>query len=225
MVKPRRKRPKGAELRKGTILRKEERRKKRIVIGGGLFMAFLMIFGIVGVINYNPAYNTEVPMTYGDYEFTLETRSNGGQVLVTDINGQQVEFQSLPAQVAYFEVDPAAIELMKSSQNIALLSDPEYDEYNAGNIDYARLQMSLALRKTANGMLRDNEFGLPVLGCENATSQTPMFVFNLTNETARLTVEDNCITMSAAEREMMLMKDRIIFEYYGMMDYVEQETQ
>jgi len=180
-------------------------------------MIFLMIFSVVSVINFNPANRND--LTYGEYEFELESRPGGGSVIVTELNGQQVEFQNLPLQVAYLDVDPLAISLLRNGQQVVLVTDPSYNENDAGFIDYARLQLGLALLKTANAMSReDDRFEQPVLNCTHASPQMPVVMFNITNTTSSVTTDNSCIFINARDQDLMRLKDRIIFEYYGIIE-------
>lgn len=209
MAKPKRK-----PTRQAT--RKKEGRKKA-TLWFGIIMIALMVFSVTSVILYNPE-STDYSMEYGEYEFNLEERSDGGSVLVTDVNGQEVEFQNLPPQVQHIEMDARITSLLHEAQQIGLVADPSIAPATAGFVDYARLQISLAIPKTFNAMsMEDERYQLPVLNCSHANEQMPLVLFNLTNETTAISLDGYCITMSAAERDLMRAKDRLIFEYIGVL--------
>lgn len=197
-------------------LHAREKRRKRMVLFGGIFMIFLMVFSFASVILYSP--ESQNQMRYGDYEFRLETRPEGGQVLVTDINDVEIEFQNLPIQVAYLDVDPQAIATLKSAQQIALAADPNLSLDAAGLVDYARLQLALAIPKSFPTMTQaDPRYQLPVMGCAQASAQVAVLLFNVTNETAGIAAQGSCVVLSGDQRDLMRLKDRVIFEYYDIL--------
>lgn len=197
-------------------LHKAEKRRKRMVLFGGIFMIFLMVFSFASVILYAPT--TQNQMEYGDYEFRLETRPGGGQVLVTELQGQEVEFQNLPIQVAYMQVDPQAVQLLKDAQQVALAADPNLSVDIAPLVDYARLQLALAIPKSFPAMTApDPQYQLPVLTCAQATQQVAVLTFNVTNATAGVTADGPCIVLSGTQQDMLRLKDRLIFEYYDIL--------
>ena len=177
-----------------------------------------MIFSVAEVMLYGGG-TGENQMEYGDYEFEYRDLGAGAGVLVTSINGQEIEFQNLPTQVGYIEVDPSAIFLMKNSKQIALLSDPNMSIDDASMVDYARLQLGLAIpEKAFNAMDKSDErYQLPVLNCSVATPQMPVVVFNMSNDT-RITTDGYCVILHGQERDLMRLKDRVIFEYYNILD-------
>lgn len=193
----------------------DRRRQNRVMIFG-IFMILLMIFSVASVINYSPDSTNQ--MRYGDYEFVLETRTGGGSVLTTKLDGRTVEFQNLPVQVAYLEVDPTAIPTLQNAQQIALTSDVQEDVQAGALIDYARLQMGIAIPKSFNAISTPHpEYVLPALSCEQATNQVPVVTFNITNETARITTTGACVILHGNNQDLMRLKDRLIFEYYNIL--------
>ena len=213
MAKPRRKKPK---YTRASLRERQRRKKKRWAITGGIAMARLMVLSIVGIINVDPT-ATGQQLEYGPYEFRVETRANGGTVLVTEINGVSVEFQNLPTQVGYLDMDPSITPTLQNAQQIGLVSSPNLSEYDAGNVDYARLQFALAFQKTVNGMSGPGEHSQTILTCDRATRQFPLVFFNITNQTTRLSADENCITLTGKDQDLMRLKDRLIFEYYGIL--------
>jgi hypothetical protein len=181
-------------------------------------MVGLMVLSILEVIVYRGDTDTTNQMTYGKYEFVYNDLGNGAGVLITQINGQDVEFQNLPVQVGYLNISPEAITLLKNSQQIALTSDPNTSMDDASMIDYARLQLGLAIPdKVFNAMTQSDErYKLPVIDCSKASSQMPVILFNTSNETA-IRLDGNCIIVDASQRDLMRVKDRFIFEYYDIL--------
>ena len=179
-------------------------------------MIFLMITSVVAVINFQPTGGDQ--LKYGDVEFVLEQRSNGGSVLIAEIDGRQVEFQNLPTQVTHLEFDTMATGILRSAQQIALTVDPNIEIQDAAFVDYARLQIGFALGRTVNGITQEHpDYSLPVIDCSHASPQMAVVVFNLTNETASVTTSGACVILSGEDRDMMRLKDRVIFEYHDIL--------
>jgi hypothetical protein len=193
----------------------EERRKRRTAIIALLIVGLMAFSSLAYVLVDNTSSGNQ--MEYGDYEFEFRDLGGGAGVLITEINGQEVEFQNLPVQVGYLEVDPAAIALLQASQQVALAAPTDIDQQDAAMIDYARLQLSLAIPKTFNAMTaEDSRYMLPVLNCSHASPQMPVIVFTNANQTT-ITTEGACILVNGQQRDLMRLKDRIIFEYYGIL--------
>jgi hypothetical protein len=192
-----------------------EKARKRKVLIFSIIMIGLMIFSVAEVIVYNQGGDGQ-QTEYGDYEFEL-TQSGDGYVWTTNLNGQQVEFQSLPVQVTYIPVDSDAILLLQQSQQIVLSADPAVTYTDAATVDYARLQLGLALVKVANAISSPSETSsLPVMNCSSATAQQPVVVFNLSNDTS-LRRDGFCLVVNGQQIDTLKVKDRIIFEYYGIL--------
>ena len=175
-----------------------------------------MVFSISEVVLYRGSSPSGEPTTYGDYEFVL-TPLDQGQVWTTKISGQEVQFQSLPTQVGYLEIDPVAIGLLKGAQQVVLTNDMNQTPENAGTIDYAKLELGLAIPKAIPAMLNpDERYKLPVINCSRATPQSPVLIFNVTNDTS-LRAYGSCIVLNAEFGDILRVKDRIIYEYYGIL--------
>ncbi len=197
-----------------------EKRRKRMVAGFGVFMVLLMVASIAGVIEYNPSSTTR--MTYGDHTFSLEQRADGSSILVTQLNGQRVEFQNLPVQVGTLSVDPAAVTLLREAKQVALVADPSMGVEDAGIVDYARLQLALAIPSSVSAISHaDPRYRLPVLDCAQASAQMPVVLFQIangTNASAGVTTQGYCVLVRGGQQDILNLKDRLIFEYYGILN-------
>jgi hypothetical protein len=181
-----------------------------------LFMVGLMVFSMFAYFITSP--DSANQLEYGDYEFEYRDLGGGAGVLVTDINGQEIEFQSLPVQVTGLQMDSAVVPLLRSAGQIALSSPTNLSPEDGAMVDYARLQLGLSIPRMFNAMLEEDErYQLPVLGCEQATPQMPVMVFAYSNTTG-VEVEGSCIIVNGEARDLMRAKDRIIFEYYDILN-------
>jgi len=192
----------------------EEAKRHRRVIIFSLIMIFLMVFSVASVVVYND--DSANRMQYGDYEFQFKDLGGGNGVLTLQMNGREVEFQNLPVQVAYIAMDPQVPYLMRSAQQVILTTDSNNTEFHLQNVDYARLQLALAIQKTANAYTQVSDAGLPIITCDDATPQNIVLYFNQSNTTA-VTVDGSCIIVNAESTDILRVKDRIIFEYFGIL--------
>lgn len=191
-----------------------ERRRQRRVLFASLFIIAIMVFSTFAY--YITGTNGQDQLVYGDYEFSLKP-IDYGSVWITYINNQEVEFQTLPVQVTYLQVDPTAIDLLRNANNIVLTADTNITMEDASFIDYARLQLGLAIPKTMNAITAANEqYTLPVVDCSMASPQMPVVYFTMSNETG-VTVEGSCILLNGQITDILRLKDRIIFEYYDIL--------
>lgn len=199
-------------------IEQQDKKRRQMVIGFSLFMVALMLFSLFEYAFNRDSSTDKNQLNYGKYEFTYKDLGNGAGYLATDINGQEVQFQNLPTQVTYLNISPETINVFKAAPVVVLTTDANQSLTDLGMIDYARLQLSLALSKTSNAMLYEDErYTLPVINCSRASSQMVVVVFNTANETSVVT-DGYCVTINAEQRDLMRVKDRIIFEYYGILD-------
>ena len=196
----------------------QDKKRQRIALFGSLIMVGILLFSTFAYyMTQNGASSTANQMTYGAYTFSLKSSGNGNGVLVTDIQGQEVEFQALPAQVAYLNVDPLAIRLLQAAPQVVLTVDTNLTKQDASTVDYDRLMLNLAIPKMINAIkVPDPRYKMPVLNCSNATVNMPVVQFIQSNDT-KVTTEGYCITIQGEQRELLLIKDRIIYEYYGIL--------
>lgn len=200
-----------------TSLENTEKKRKRLIIIFGTIMITTMVVSIIGFTDFSGTAGSQ--MRYGDYEFELQQRANGGTVLVSAVNGIQVEFQNLPLQVTHLQVEPEAVSLMRNAQQVILSADPLETPQDAALIDYARLQLERAFGKTVSAISTPNEtYTLPIFNCTMASPQFPVVMFNLSNGTGTVVVEGSCIWFNGRDQELMRIKDRMIFEYLGILE-------
>ena len=193
-----------------------EKKRQRIVLIFSLVVVVLMVVGVAEVALYR-GNDTTTQTKYGQYEFTYQNRGTSGTVIVATINNQEIEFQNLPTGVGQLSVDPRAITLMKAAQHIVLVVDPNMTTSDAATADYARLMLGLAIPKTGNAISTpDERFSMPVINCTAASPQTVVVMFNLSNSTS-VVADGSCITLNGEQRDVLSLKDRLIFEYYDIL--------
>jgi hypothetical protein len=58
-------------------------------------------------------------------------------------------------------------------------------------------------------------YQLPVVSCANATLQTPVIVFNL-SDTPSIVDDNNCIYFNGRGKDYLGVRDRLVYSYYGV---------
>jgi hypothetical protein len=195
-----------------------DQKRQRRVLFFSLFMIAIMLFSTVAYYVIDGAQGTSSQQTkYGEYEFSLKDLGQGNQVLVTNMNGQEVEFQNLPVQVQFLELDPAIMSLLKNATQIIWSIDPNMTPENLQAVDYARLELNLAIPKSYNAVAAEGSaYTSPVVNCSQALQEQPVVLFTQSNVTSVM-LQDSCVVISAEYIDVLRYKDRIIFEYYDIL--------
>jgi hypothetical protein len=186
--------------------RKSEKAKQVIL---SVVIALVMIMSTFGIIIGSQ--NNE--LRYGKYKFEV-----GNNQYATKINGKEMVFYSLPGQDEYINLSSIIINKLKEAYFISLTFNPN-DKNNAQVLDLIRYDFSQTLGKTViNGVINTSADykDLPVITCENATLQTPVLLFNVSDNTSIIDI-NNCIYLNAKGSEFLRLRDRLLYGYYGVM--------
>jgi len=189
--------------------RRERKLEKRKQIWMAAILVFLMVASGFGVIIGSRASE----MRYGDYKFqTVDNR------YVTNINGQEIPFYFLPSQIENLNLSSAVTNKLREAFFMMISFNPE-DTANLQVIEVARFDLSIHLGKMVyNGVLKEAiDYELPIITCENATLQTPVIVFNVSDKTSIDDV-DNCIYLNARGTDFLALRDRLLYSYYGVIE-------
>ena len=187
--------------------RRERRIEKRKQLWMAILLVFLMVASGFGVIIGNRASE----MRYGKYKFQIKDNH-----YVTKINDNEIPFYFLPSQVNYINVSSIITNKLKEAFLVMITFDPE-EETNLQVIEVARFDLSQLLGKVVyNGVLTSSlEYDLPILTCANATLKTPVIIFNMSDITSIVDI-DNCIYLNARGTEFLRLRDRLLYSYYGV---------
>lgn len=187
--------------------RKKEKSKQ---IGMSLIIAGLMIFSVFGVILGTQSNE----LRYGKFKF----KQDSNQYLLT-IDGKQIPFYTLPYDSEYINVSDIIVNKLKEAYFISLTFNPNKDVDNLPLIELARFDFAQYMdgKVVVNGVLESSETyaNLPLIDCSNATLQTPVVVFNISDRIGVVDV-DNCIFLNARGPEFIRLRDRLLYAYYGV---------
>jgi hypothetical protein len=189
---------------------REKKREKRVRIVMSLFIAFIMVVSVFGII----IGSTTDEIRYGDYKFTFN-----GQAYVTKINGEEIPFYSLPNQYGYVNITPEVIGKLEDAFYITTAFDPNTANESLPYIEQVRFDMDQYLpdRTFVGGVLARSEqyASMPIVSCANATQVTPVVVFNVSDKPQVIDV-DSCIYFNGRASDFLRLRDALLYEYYGV---------
>jgi len=190
--------------------RKERKQERAKQIFMSVLISFLMIFSVFGVI----IGSQNNSMKYGKFKFTQAQNS-----YVTKINGREVPFYTLPAESSFINVSPEIRNLLKDSYFIVISFDPVAAKESLAAVEIARFDFSQYFDgKLVYNAVTDNtgEYSeQPVITCANATVETPVIYFNLSDTPSIINI-DNCIYLNAKGRDVLVLRDRLLYSYLGV---------
>jgi len=181
-------------------------KKKQILIS--VILAAIMVFSAFGVM----LGTVSNEMRYGKYKFAVQNN-----VYVTKINGQEMVFYYLPKQIEGINLSSVVTNKIKEAYMVMITFNP-YETSNLQVMELVRYDLSQMLGKVVyNGVLNASSqyLDFPVLNCANATLQTPVIVLNKSDNISIIDV-DNCIYLNARGEEFKIVRDRLLYSYYGV---------
>ena len=202
----------------GRLERKKEKRKK---FWTNVFLVAVFVLIVVGMTLGglgNIGGNSE--LKYGKQKFFINNKYPNERY-VTQINKIEIPFTFLPQETEYINLSSVVTNKIRESFFIMTTYDP-----NTGSLqDIARVNLYFSTfllnEKDANkvvlrGVIDENvQSTLPVITCANATLQTPVLVFNVSDRTG-IVDEGSCIYLNARGSEFIRLRDRLTYAYYGV---------
>lgn len=187
--------------------RKKEKSKQ---IWMSILIAALMVFSVFGVIIGTQSNE----LRYGKFKFKQDNK----QYLLT-IDDKEMPFYTLPYESEYINVSDIIVNKLKEAYFISLTFNPNKDVDNLPLIELSRFDFAqyLSGKVVVSGVLESSEeySNLPLINCSNATLQTPVVVFNISDRTSVVEV-DNCIFLNARGTEFIRLRDRLLYAYHGV---------
>nr|MCK4929786.1 hypothetical protein [Nanoarchaeota archaeon] len=189
--------------------RRERRIDKRKQFWMAAILVFLMVASGFGVI----VGSRTSEMKYGKFKFFIQDNRYW-----TKINDNEMPFYFLPQQVEYINLSSIITNKLREAYLVMITFNPE-EETNLQVIEITRFDLSQLLGKVVyNGVLASSlEYDLPILNCANATLKTPVIIFNMSDNTSIVEI-DNCIYLNARGREFLRLRDRLLYSYYGVIE-------
>ena len=166
-----------------------------------------MVSSIFGII-FSGYRETSTSLKYNDIKFT---RINNQWSATIDNN--KMLFDYYPEEIEHINVSPELKGVLQNTLQIDVTSDADSDFKDTIALTEFKLSESLSDFNTylRMGFTTENEFGLPIITCLDATISVPVLYFKSSNQTS-LTLDNNCIIAGARnDLDFIKLKDRILY--------------
>ena len=190
---------------------KEKKERKRW--GLILFLVIIMIGTSFSVFFYGGSPQNEI-VKYNGIKFV--SSSNQGP-WIAKVNGKEATFSFLPTEVETINVN-GDIEKLNGKFEIDVTSDVNSTYKEA--IALAHHQMTLTLAPynvfIRQGFTTNSTFNVPIIECDDATSNVPVVYFVYGNSTS-ISLENDCILVKAStDADFIKIKDRLLYGILGV---------
>jgi hypothetical protein len=198
---------------------RESRKKKKNGRIVAIVMAILMIASLAGIAlsGLSPT-TSNGAFTYGDYSFELKPIDGSLQsLLVTEVNGEEVGFYSLPQDTLQLDVS-GNLSFLQSTEYMVLTGNP--DDTLMTIQDILRFEMSQASGKSIGGAVMfesENYSAYPVVNCENASVVVPVIEIVESNKT-KIVVEGSCVKIQSQPQDILYVRDRLLYQILGILN-------
>lgn len=192
--------------------RQEHKREKKKRLYMSLFIVVIMTLSVLGYM-IGSGFEDQTKFNYNDFKFTQINNR-----WTTKINNKDVVFDYPPFQVENINVTTSIIEKIKNSPQIDTTSDFNSTFKEIIALAQFGLAQTLAINNQflRSGFTTKNEFDLPVITCDNATTFVPVLIFQKSNETI-IYEENNCIILKAkSNQDLIALKDRLLYGVFGI---------
>ncbi len=169
-------------------------------------MVAIMVGSFGTVMLYAP--HTSTAYNGQQYEFDEELG-----MITTTLDGETLRFHSQVTTALSIPYDAQVTPLLSAPQLIVTF-DPQEEE-QLEYYDLVRSELAFAFPNIAGGVTQESEeYALPILSCDDATEQNP--IIELRSGEARVSIDDNCILLSGNLTSVVLAKDALLYNYYGL---------
>ena len=189
-------------------MRKKHEKKSKMGLWVTIFIALLMLTSTIGYV-----FKGGTKEKYNDFSFSI----GDDQRWHTKIKGIQMSFKYFPADLERINLSSKIINKIKSTNMIYFTHDPE-NNYS-GDIALLKEIFWPYFKIYAEiGLTEKNDFGLPLIDCNNATSAAPVIYINESNQTG-FYLDNNCIVCEISSGEdFIAIKERLLYSLFGVME-------
>ena len=189
-------------------MRKKHKKKNKIGILVIILIVVLMLTSTIGYV-----FKDGSKEKYNDFSFS---RTDDGR-WYTKINGKQFAFNYFPADLESINLSSEIIDKIKGTNMIYFTHDPE-NRYS-GDIALLKEIFWPSFQIYANsGLTVNNTLGLPVVGCNNATTALPVIYFKESNQTG-FYLDNTCIICELRPGgDFDVLKERLLYSLFGVME-------
>lgn len=194
-----------------SAMRRKQKKKSRLP---AYIMMGVMVAIMVGSFGTVMLYAPQTTNAYNGQEYEFD--QNLGMITTT-LDGETVRFHNQASSASTIPYDDAADALLDAPV-IIVTFDPQ-ETQNLEYYDVIRYELALAFPNLAGAVTQESEqYALPVRTCEEATAQNP--VIELASGDPGVTVNEsvnaNCIMLSGNLTSVVLAKDTLLYNYYGL---------
>ncbi len=190
-------------------------RKQESKLGRNLVTIFIVVLMVGSVMGYMFGRDSGEVLKYNEYKFS---RTNNKFIL--KVNKQDVAFDYFPSDVEDIEINPEILD--KLSNKIEIDSTYDNNSKFKEGISVAQYDLDIYFDIVGihfvKGLTTENNYGLVIIECEDATPNVPVLYFKESNET-KVWIKDDCIIAEAKnEFDIIRIKDRLIYGLYGIIE-------
>jgi hypothetical protein len=188
-----------------------ELRKKRVL--ALVIVGLLLVSSIAFVINFFT--NSSTTVRHNGYKLKGVVNDQGFvQGYSTEVDDKELFFYSAPTDSLSIPLPPNMIPTLKNSQALVFLFDPQ-DNYT-GLYDQLRFDLRETLPKEQYAAVTEPSETYPfaVASCANSSAEAPFIYFK--QGPRAITFENNCYVLSGEQYDFALLRDRIVYAYYGI---------
>jgi hypothetical protein len=193
--------------------RRERKSDKKKQVWMSIILSLIMIFSAFGV--FLGSFSGSNSASYGKY--TFEYRN--GQYF-TKINGNERAFYYSPQQAELINMTSIVTNTLKEADFITIAFNPQ-ESSNLNILELIRFDLSQGLegKFVYSGLLAPSSQypELNMADCTNATLKTPVIVLNVSSNIS-ITNLDSCIYLNGRGTELLLLRDRVLYSYYGVIN-------
>jgi hypothetical protein len=191
----------------------KEKRMKKVLTW---FIVVIMVLSLVGFLG-GGSFGSGGSQTerYNGVRF-----SQSQQGITAKIDGSEYYFNFLPSQLEFLNIGPGVREKLQGP--VLLMTYDGSSEHNESmavvQFDMGRVLYEQAGRYVVPGIMDENEYDFPIIGCVNATAAEPVLAFVEGNRTAATLQNDCIIAESSTQIGFYQLRDRLLLEALGVFE-------
>lgn len=173
-------------------------------------MVLIMVGSFGTVMLYAPQTSTAYDGQQYEYDEELG-------MITTNLDGETLRFHSQASSAVGIPYDAEATDLL-SAPTLTVTFDPQ-DTQNLEYYDVVRYELALNFPNLAGAVTQNSEqYALPIMTCEDATAQNPVIELMSGDPSVVVneSVSENCIQLSGNLTSVVLAKDALLYNYYGL---------
>ena len=177
-----------------------------------IFIVFILVTSMFGYMWSGAS----TKLDYNGFKF-LQLEDNS---FLFNTGGSRIAFNYFPSEIEWINASPITAGLFATPM-VYITSNPEseYLEIMAQiQFNFAQLLSDNLNIYAQTSFTSENEYGLPVVTCKNATLNVPVIHFEMSNST-NIDTDGACIKVMGKNRpEMFMAYERLLYIILGVME-------